>query len=313
MVATEAVIRPWARWQRSSGVPIDRQCLLSWAWRIPGRVMSGVPGIWAKAMNRSRATSYRAAWLYPRGFPCQGCRKGTPLRRQFDTLRHNLAAGAGEVDRYAAMAYDMVLSRRVEQAFALDKEPDRIRDAYGRTSIGEKGLLARRLVEAGTTYVVVSGRWGYFDHHGDNVPPWGGIQRGLTPILPTVDRVIHALISDLDTRGATRFNPGGDARRIRPDASHDRRWRPGPLDAGHVHAHGERRLTAWAGHWQHGPPRRRNQGTPGQTNRPGGNSFPAFGHSSGCPVGQSAGLADPNHYRDWQANCRVDLISHAGP
>jgi hypothetical protein len=78
----------------------------------------------------------------------------------------------------------------VEEAFAVHREPDRVRDAYGRNSVGEKALLARRLVEAGTTFVLVSGAWGYFDHHGDNVPPWGGIQRGLTPILPTIDRAL---------------------------------------------------------------------------------------------------------------------------
>jgi hypothetical protein len=137
----------------------------------------------------------------PPGISVPRLQERAAMRRQFDTLRHHVARGAADVDRYAAMAHDMVLSQRVEQAFALEREPDRIRDAYGRTSIGEKGLLARRLVEAGTTYVVVSGRWGYFDHHGDNVPPWGGIQRGLTPILPTVDRVLHALITDLETRG----------------------------------------------------------------------------------------------------------------
>ncbi len=77
-----------------------------------------------------------------------------------------------------------------------------MRDAYGRCSVGEKALLARRLVEAGTTFVLVSGAWGYFDHHGDNVPPWGGIQRGLTPILPTIDRPGGALVHDLeDGRG----------------------------------------------------------------------------------------------------------------
>lgn len=123
------------------------------------------------------------------------------LRRGFDALRQELAAGAEQADHYAGMAYDMVLSRRVEQAFALHQESDRVRDAYGRISVGEKALLARRLVEAGTTFVVVSGRWGYFDHHGDTVPPWGGIQRGLTPILPTVDRAFTALVEDLEVRG----------------------------------------------------------------------------------------------------------------
>ncbi|MBI1829917.1 MAG: DUF1501 domain-containing protein, partial [Planctomycetes bacterium] len=119
------------------------------------------------------------------------------LRRQFDLLRR---AGEANPD-YATQAFDMVVARRVEEAFAVHREPDRLRDAYGRSSVGEKALLARRLVEAGTTFVLVSGRWGYFDHHGDNVPPWGGIQRGLTPILPTIDQALSALIHDLDGRG----------------------------------------------------------------------------------------------------------------
>jgi uncharacterized protein (DUF1501 family) len=49
--------------------------------------------------------------------------------------------------------------------------------------------------------VLVSGRWGYFDHHGDNVPPWAGIQKGLTPILPTIDRALTTLVEDLEARG----------------------------------------------------------------------------------------------------------------
>ena len=49
--------------------------------------------------------------------------------------------------------------------------------------------------------MLVSGRWGYFDHHGDNVPPWGGILKGLTPILPTIDRALAAFVGDLEARG----------------------------------------------------------------------------------------------------------------
>jgi hypothetical protein len=125
------------------------------------------------------------------------------LRRRFDQLRRDLDTGANmeRMDHSTAMALDIVTSNRVSEAFAIDREPEAMRDLYGRCSVGEKALLARRLVEAGTTFALVSGRWGYFDHHGDNVPPWGGIQRGLTPILPTIDRAMYALVTDLEARG----------------------------------------------------------------------------------------------------------------
>jgi hypothetical protein len=139
----------------------------------------------------------------PAGLSLSRLQDRSELRRQFDGLERSLDRGQGleSTDRYTKMAYEMIVSPRVRQAFDIAREPDRVRDAYGRCSVGEKALLARRLVEAGTTFVLVSGRWGYFDHHGDNVPPWGGIQKGLTPILPTIDQALTALIEDLDARG----------------------------------------------------------------------------------------------------------------
>lgn len=124
------------------------------------------------------------------------------LRRQFDRLRRDLDQGTtlDRVDRYHRQAYEMVLGGHVQQAFDVSKEADATRDLYGRNEIGEKALLARRLVEAGTTFVVVSGAWGYFDHHGDNVV-WKGIEKGLTPLLPRIDRAFTGLVTDLEQRG----------------------------------------------------------------------------------------------------------------
>ena len=92
-------------------------------------------------------------------------------------------------DRFSQMAVDMVTSEHVQRAFDVAQETDKTRVAYGRGSLGEKTLLARRLVEAGVTFTLISGAWGYFDHHGDEVH-WGGIAKGLTPILPTVDQAL---------------------------------------------------------------------------------------------------------------------------
>jgi hypothetical protein len=124
------------------------------------------------------------------------------LRRQFDRLQSDLDAtdNMARIDHHARRALEMVVSGKARKAFRVDTEPTALRDAYGRDSLGEKALLARRLVEAGVTFVVVSGAWGYFDHHGDDVV-WGGILKGLKPLLPRVDRVIYTLVNDLHARG----------------------------------------------------------------------------------------------------------------
>lgn len=124
------------------------------------------------------------------------------LRQAFDRLRRDLDQHATleQQDRYHRQAYEMVLGGHVQRAFDISDEAESTRDTYGRNEIGEKAMLARRLVEAGVTFTVVSGAWGYFDHHGENVR-WGGIEKGLTPLLPHVDRALYALVTDLDQRG----------------------------------------------------------------------------------------------------------------
>jgi uncharacterized protein (DUF1501 family) len=138
----------------------------------------------------------------PRGVSLAQLEDRGDLRRQFDRLRRDLdvADAMARVDRYTQQALELVVSGKAQKAFAVEEEPDRLRDAYGRDSLGEKALLARRLVEAGVTFVLVSGAWGYFDHHGDDVR-WGGIVKGLGPLLPRVDGVVYALVNDLEARG----------------------------------------------------------------------------------------------------------------
>ena len=121
------------------------------------------------------------------------------LRKRLGNLQREVDSSRG-MNEHARRGLDMIVSGKAEKAFRIDEEPDRVRDSYGRDSIGEKALLARRLVEAGTTFALVSGAWGYFDHHGDDVR-WGGIERGLRPLLPRIDRVIYTLVTDLAARG----------------------------------------------------------------------------------------------------------------
>jgi len=119
------------------------------------------------------------------------------LLRQLDRLdRRRDASGLMEgMDQFTAEAHAMVTGPAARRAFDLAQEPPATRDRYGRTSIGQSCLLARRLVEAGVTFVTVTdGGW---DHHTQIMPQ---CQRQLPPL----DAAIASLVEDLHERGLDR-------------------------------------------------------------------------------------------------------------
>jgi hypothetical protein len=90
-----------------------------------------------------------------------------------------------------AQTANLVLSPRV-RAFDLSSEPEKLRTAYGRSSFGQGCLMARRLVEAGVTFVEVqSTGW---DTHGNEL-------KALQGLIPPVDQGMAALLADLKARG----------------------------------------------------------------------------------------------------------------
>ena len=98
-------------------------------------------------------------------------------------------------DEFHARAREMVLSSEARRAFAIDQEPAKLRDRYGRSTAGQSMLLARRLVEGGVRFVTVN--YGGWDHH-------ARIFDSLDRKLPEFDRALSALITDLDVRGTLR-------------------------------------------------------------------------------------------------------------
>lgn len=109
------------------------------------------------------------------------------------------------LDSFGQKAFDIVTGGRAQQAFDLAQEPQKVLDKYGDHDWAKQALLARRLVERGSSFVTIdlsnhsaSGTW---DNHGDNIPPYGGIWNGLRPLLPVFDHVITTLVSDLEERG----------------------------------------------------------------------------------------------------------------
>lgn len=94
-------------------------------------------------------------------------------------------------------ALELVTGPRVREAFDLDREPSVLRDKYGRHSWGRSALLARRLVEAGVTFVTVN-------HYEADVDWWDDhydIEKNLRRRLPLYDQALASLIEDLHDRG----------------------------------------------------------------------------------------------------------------
>ena len=96
-------------------------------------------------------------------------------------------------DVFYEKAHSLITSPAAKQAFDLGREPDKVRDAYGRTGFGQSCLLARRLVEAGVQFVTItSGGW---DTHTNN------FKSLKDRLLPPMDQGYAALLRDLSDRG----------------------------------------------------------------------------------------------------------------
>jgi hypothetical protein len=108
-------------------------------------------------------------------------------RRELDSLVESKA-----IDRFAQEAYEFVSGPAARRAFDIDREDPKLRDRYGRNSFGQSALLARRLVDAGSTFVTVL--YGGWDHHWD-------LKKGMETNLPIVDSAVASLFTDLEERG----------------------------------------------------------------------------------------------------------------
>ncbi|MEK6239786.1 MAG: DUF1501 domain-containing protein [Planctomycetales bacterium] len=109
------------------------------------------------------------------------------MRREVD--QSGLMEGT---DSFNQRAFEMITGEDARKAFDVAREDPRTRDRYGRDTYGQSSLLARRLVEAGVTFVTIhNGGW---DHHSN-------IEAGMKSRLPSMDQSISALIDDLAIRG----------------------------------------------------------------------------------------------------------------
>ena len=108
----------------------------------------------------------------PSGVSRQQFRDRQGLLSSFDQgMPRSLDTTLSEMDAFQQQAFDLLTANSTHRAFQLHREPDKVRDRYGRNVYGQSVLLARRLIEAGTRTVTVS--WAphanaTWDTHGAN-------------------------------------------------------------------------------------------------------------------------------------------------
>ena len=118
------------------------------------------------------------------------------LRHMVDRMARIQDDAAGDpvrdVDKFYDQGYKLVTSVEAQKAFDIHSEPAAVRDRYGRNGLGQRALLARRLVEAGVPFITLyDGGW---DHHRD-------LFSSFDKRMPAWDNSVAALIEDLGERG----------------------------------------------------------------------------------------------------------------
>jgi uncharacterized protein (DUF1501 family) len=100
---------------------------------------------------------------------------------------------AQAVSAFRQKAFDLMTSSAAKSAFDIHAESDALRDQYGRNSLGQGCLMARRLIEAGVRCVTIEhSNW---DSHANVF----GILKG--SLMPALDAAMSTLFQDLSDRG----------------------------------------------------------------------------------------------------------------
>jgi len=132
----------------------------------------------------------------PGRVPADRLAKRKELLNSLDTVRRDIDTKGDlfGLDTFYRDGLEMVTDPKAHRAFDIAKEPIKLRDTYGRNDLGQCCLLARRLVEAGVTFVTIQAGGGW-DTHGDN------FKQLKTSLLPKYDLALTALVNDLYDRG----------------------------------------------------------------------------------------------------------------
>jgi hypothetical protein len=163
----------------------------------------------------------------PNGISLERLENRKKLLDTVDTIRRDVDQSGlmDGLDAFTRKAFEMVTSPAAQKAFDINREPEKTRDLYGPTSVGQSMLLARRLVEAGVTFVTVNA--GGWDTHTNNFEALKKTR------LAQFDPAWAALLQDLHARNLLEntlvlvWGEFGRTPRVNKDAGRDH-W-PGAL------------------------------------------------------------------------------------
>lgn len=125
------------------------------------------------------------------------------LRDQIERRLQQLTSKANWSDAESAFdtGFSLLQSDSLRTAFELNREPLSVRDAYGPHLFGQGALLARRLLEAGATFVTV-----YWHYEGPDDSPvwdthWNNFRHLRNRLATPADQAMSSVLADLDQRG----------------------------------------------------------------------------------------------------------------
>ncbi len=121
------------------------------------------------------------------------------LLREFDALQRSLESdrAISDLDDVHQQAMQLVTGSKAREAFDLSREPQHVQEKYGKHAWGQYALLARRLVEAGVTFVTINLYEKDVDWWDDHYT----IEKNLKARLPVYDQTLSTLVEDIYERG----------------------------------------------------------------------------------------------------------------
>jgi hypothetical protein len=145
--------------------------------------------------------NYRTAeFALPREVTLDRLQDRRSLVHHMDHLRRRVETSdvAENMNVSQRRAFDLITGQKAREAFDLSREPIALRERYGKHAWGQATILARRLVEAGVTFVTIN----LYERDVDWWDDHYVIEQNLRRRLPIFDQALATLIEDLHERGS---------------------------------------------------------------------------------------------------------------